>query len=497
MTLENSSKKQIVKSSAIIGSASFLTILIGLVNVKFFALLLGPTGIGFMGVLTTIMASGTIFFGMGLATSGVRELALNNKNTGELNLVRKALFSANFTLGLVAIIFIFIFKKSLSEFFFQSADYQLAFSVIAVGVFFSLILNSQMALFQGLRKINELAKIKVLGALLATFIGLLIIWRFGEAGVPFFVITVPLVTCFIALYYSRKLPCVTTSTITIGKLSSKWRNMLFLGFAFMLTALMGVGSQLIVRYIINYKLNIESVGYFQASWQISMTYINFVLGAMAADYYPRLTQVIQNKKEANLLVKQQTEIAIIFAAPVLLMMLTFAPLVINLLYSNEFIGSIEILRWQVLGDVFKIISWPLGFIILAKGYSKVFFCTELIWNAIYILFVYFGIDIFGIEITGYAFAVSYLIYLFIVYVVVKKCNDFQWSKNNLISILLLTLASSSLLLLSYVSLPGVMVLGVILVSGATVYAIKTVGELGIKNRKLEKALSIYKRLTNS
>jgi PST family polysaccharide transporter len=265
----------------------------------------------------------------------------------------------------------------------------------------------------------------------------------------------------------------------------------------MLTALMGVGSQLIVRYIINYKLNIESVGYFQASWQISMTYITFVLGAMAADYYPRLTQAIHNKKEANLLANDQTEIAIIFSAPVLLLMLAFAPLIINLLYSREFIDSIEILRWQVLGDVFKVISWPLGFIILAKGYRKVFFCTELLWNVSYILFVYFGIDIFGIEITGYAFAESYLIYLFTVYVVVRKGNDFQWSNNNLVLILLLTLASSSLLLLSYFSVLGAMVLGGFLVCGATVYAIKTVGELGMKSRKLEKILCIYKRLTRS
>jgi len=141
MTSDNT-KKQILKSSAIVGGSSFLTILIGLVKVKVLAVLLGPAGIGLMGILTTVMGVGTTLFGMGLGASGVRELALNNKSMDKLALVRKALFSASFILGLLAIIFIFIFKEALSDIFFQNSDYQLAILVIAVGVFFSLISDS-------------------------------------------------------------------------------------------------------------------------------------------------------------------------------------------------------------------------------------------------------------------------------------------------------------------------------------------------------------------
>lgn len=491
-TKESSSKKQILKSSAIVGGASFITILIGLVKVKVLTVLLGPTGIGLMGILTTIMGTGATFFGMGLGTSGVRELALNNESTEKLGLVRKALFSANVILGLLATLTIFLFKERLSEWFFQSPDYQYAISIIAVGVFFSLISGSQTALLQGLRKITDLAKVKVIGAFTATFIGLLFIWILGESGVPFFVISVPLVTCLIAFYFCLKLPKTTSSSIAIKQLSIQWRSMFTLGFAFMLTGLMGTGSQLIVRSILNQKLNIESVGYFQAAWQISMTYITFVLGAMAADYYPRLTQSIHNKSEANRLVNEQTEIAITFAAPILLAMLAFAPLVINLLYSSEFIDSIEILRWQVFGDALKIISWPLGFIILAKGYSKLFFCNELLWNASYIILVYFGLDLFGIEITGYAFAVSYLIYLLAIYAVSRKINAFQWTINNIKLILLLILASATLLLLSYFSLISSMILGFLLVVGFAIYAIRMLSELGIKSSKLEKLSNKYK-----
>jgi PST family polysaccharide transporter len=273
--------------------------------------------------------------------------------------------------------------------------------------------------------------------------------------------------------------------------------MFTVGFAFMLAGLLSVVCQLLVRYIINQRLNLESVGYFQAAWQISMTYITFLLGAMAVDYFPRLTQKIHNKSESNRLVNEQTELAIAFAAPVLITMLAFAPVVINLLYSSEFGNSVEILRWQVFGDTLKIISWPLGFIILAKGHSKLFFWTELLWNASYITLVYSGIELFGIEITGYAFAASYAIYLLTVYVVSRSINDFRWDRSNIKLILLLTLATASLLLVSYFSILGTIVLGIVLIFISTIYALNLISHLELQNPKLKKILSFYKKCTTA
>lgn len=490
---ESSSKKQILKSSAIVGGASVVTILIGLVKTKALAVLLGPAGIGLMGILATIMATGTTLFGMGLGTSGVRELALNNEDIDKLSIVRKALFSANVLLGMLAVVVMYTFRNELSEWFLKSTDYNYVIPVIAVGVFFSLVSGSQTALLQGLRKIPELAKVKVFGATAATFLGLIFIWKFGQSGIPFFVVATPMVTGIVAFCYTQQLPKLTSSVVSFKQLSVKWRNMFTLGFAFMLTGLLGTGSQLIVRYILNEELSMEAVGYFQSAWQISMTYITFVLGAMAADYYPRLTQTIHDKDAANRLVNEQTEIAIVFAAPVLLAMITFAPLVISLLYSKEFLDSVEILRWQVFGDTIKVISWPLGFIILSKGYSKLFFITELIWHASYILFVYFGMEHFGIKITGYAFASSYLIYIFIVYFSSLAINGFQWELKNVKLILYLIVTASILLGTSYQSEIGTILFGTILIIGSSIYTMKTLSEIGIENPKMTKVFNLYIR----
>ena len=45
-------------------------------------------------------------------------------------------------------------------------------------------------------------------------------------------------------------------------------------------------------------LGTHALGQFQASWTVSQQYIDFILAALAADYYPRLTGIVQDKTAA-------------------------------------------------------------------------------------------------------------------------------------------------------------------------------------------------------
>ena len=54
---EQSSHKQILRSSFIIGGASVINILVGLLRMKVVAVLLGPAGVGLIGILNNLMLS--------------------------------------------------------------------------------------------------------------------------------------------------------------------------------------------------------------------------------------------------------------------------------------------------------------------------------------------------------------------------------------------------------------------------------------------------------
>jgi PST family polysaccharide transporter len=75
-----------------------------------------------------------------------------------------------------------------------------------------------------------------------------------------------------------------------------------------------------------------------------MTYIGTVLCAMAIDHLQRLTEAIHDRERAKSFVNEQTEMALLMAAPGMLAILTLDPWLIELLYAKGFVLAAEILR---------------------------------------------------------------------------------------------------------------------------------------------------------
>ena len=74
-TPEKHTYGQILKSSAMIGGSSVLNIGIGIVRTKAMALFLGPAGFGLMGLYGSIADLAQSIAGMGINSSGVRQIA--------------------------------------------------------------------------------------------------------------------------------------------------------------------------------------------------------------------------------------------------------------------------------------------------------------------------------------------------------------------------------------------------------------------------------------
>ena len=133
---------------------------------------------------------------------------------------------------------------------------------------------------------------------------------------------------------------------------------------------------------------VYGAGQFQAATALAMVYVGFVLQAMGTDFYPRLTTVSDDNRKCNQLVNEQAEISILLALPGVLATLALAPWVIQMFYSSKFDKAAEILCWQVAGTFLQVNSWPMGFIILAKGRgavlldrSGVLFVVRRLWLA--------------------------------------------------------------------------------------------------------------------
>lgn len=440
------SHRHIFRSSAVVGSASIVNIILSIVKVKILAVLLGPGGIGLLGLYQNILGFTVNLAGCGLGSSGVRQVAIAQGDETLLTNVRRTLIVANAMLGLVTLTALWFFDKSISQLVFGIPDHSMEVRWIGIGVLLSLLASSQIALLQGMRRIGDLARITIFGAFVGALVGLAAVWLKGNDGVIWFVLVSPAASFFVAINYVNRLPrlCIAYDWLAIKE---QWKSLLSLGFPIMVSALLVLGTQLAARSYILKEMGLESSGYFQASWGLSVTYIGLVLGAMSADYYPRLVAAIQDKSHAVKLVNEQTEVALLTAAPLLLAMMVLTPWIVELLYSKNFGPVVEILRWQVLGDVLKVASFPMSFLLLAQSNGKAYVMIELMWSVTYLAIFWMCVPGMGVAAAGLSFFSAYGVYFLMLYGYLRAGEGFSIYKRNITFLVVLLSALFMMLIM--------------------------------------------------
>ena len=157
---------QILKSSALVGGSSVLNIAIGIVRTKVMAVLLGPAGFGLFGLYGSITTLAQTLAGMGINSSGVRQIAesVGSDNVDRVAQTAVVLRRISVLLGLLGATLLIVFSRQISKITFGSTQHAAAVSLLSLAVLFQLISAGQGALLQGMRRITDLAKMNVISA---------------------------------------------------------------------------------------------------------------------------------------------------------------------------------------------------------------------------------------------------------------------------------------------------------------------------------------------
>lgn len=470
----NNSYRQILKSSTIIGGASVINIFLRIIRVKCLAVLLGPAGLGLIGIYSSITGMIGTIAGMGIGSSGVRQIAEAASTGNEEKIARTSfvLRRVSLLLGVFGMILLILLSSPICRLTFGNTEYASDVALLSFTLFFMAVSSGQSALIQGMRKIGDLAKLNVLGALLGTIFSIPIIYIWGQKGIVPFLIALSALGILTSWWYARK---IKVASVWMGwrEMWSEARALLNLGLVLMASGLMATGAMYLLRVLVVRGLGMDAAGLYQAAETLSSIYVGFILEAMGKDFYPRLTSVAQNNTACNQLVNEQAEIGFLLAVPGILATLTFAPLIIHIFYSAKFTAAFEILRWQILGILLRVASWPMGFMLLAKGKGTLFFWTELLANSVHVGLIWAGIVYFGLIGTGIAFFILYLFYWVFIFVTVKQLSGFTWSAANVrIGLLILPTVGTVFLARYFLSDIWSMILGSIITIAVGIYSYK-------------------------
>ena len=425
---EQESKKQILKSTGILGSAQLVIILIGIVRVKVLAILLGASGVGIAGLYQStvdIIKSAT---GLGIGYSAVRNIAADVASGDEKKISTTAAVLKRWVwaTGLLGMIVSIVFSRQLSQMAFGNTSHSDGIRLLSLTLLLAAISSGQLALLQGFRRIGDIAKANVFSSLIGLISAIFIYYYLGVKGIVPALLVSYILSLFLSWFYARKIK-IKKADINLLQVFDKGKTMVKLGVFLSITTFASRAVMYIVRSFIMMEGGVDSVGYFVAAWTISSMYISAIFGAMGSDFFPRLSSIQHGPDAVTTLVNEQTEVALLITAPIIIGMVSFIDLVVTIFYTKDFGTTADILDWQLMGDFFKVLAWPMGFIMLAKGKGKLFIVTELSWNLFFLAGVYVGWGFFDIQVTGIAFLASYVLYVFVVYAVARKLVQFEWS----------------------------------------------------------------------
>jgi PST family polysaccharide transporter len=416
----------------VIGGAQGINYLIAMVRTKLVAVLLGPSGVGLVGLYVSATSLVGAFTAFGIATSGVREVA-EAHSSGDFERVARTVTTLRrvcWVTGALGWLLTIALAYPLSVWTFGSGARALPVAILGASLLLTSISGGQTALLQGVRRINDLARLEVISVLVSTLVALALYTWLRERGIIPVLIATAIVNLGFSWWFARRLE--------VDAVSMRWaetwqhsRRLVSLGAAFMWTGLVTSAGGLLLRSVIVRDLGLDANGIYQAAWGISGMFAGFILGAMATDFYPRLTAVAHDHPQLNRLINEQTEIGILLALPGLLGTLGFSTLVMRIFYSSKFLPGAELLPWFVLGIFGQVVSWPMGFALAAKGASAWYVTVETTSNLLRLLLSIIFLKWLGLWGTALAIPVLYVAHTAFLVFICRRLSDFQWTAGSL------------------------------------------------------------------
>jgi PST family polysaccharide transporter len=177
--------------------------------------------------------------------------------------------------------------------------------------------------------------------------------------------------------------------------------------------------QLMVRTHIINSLSIEEAGYWQGITKISSIYLMLITTTLSLYYLPRLSEI---KDDTEL--RKEIFRGYKFLLPLTLVMTTgiflFRGFIVDVLFAPNFYPMNNLFLFQLLGDIFKISSWLIAFLMIAKSMTKYFIITEIGFGIIYYTLTLYFLDTYGLIGVTYAYCVNYFVYFTVMMLIFRK-----------------------------------------------------------------------------
>ena len=418
----------IVKVFSLNAVATFVRMLAGLISVKVIAVIIGPAGVALLGQLKNFE---TIL--IGLANGGINNGITKYVSEYKEDEQKTKLYISNalkITLICTAIIAVILIFGSyyLSKAILLSADYSYVFIVFGFTIILYSLNTVLISIINGYKQFKKYVVVNICGTLFGLVYSVILVFLWELPGALINAVTYQSIVFFVTLWLCRDLPWMKKEYFA-EKLDKKVVKKYFNYSLMTLTtlALVPVSRMFLRGYVIS-EISATEAGIWEGMNNISTMYLNVLVSSLSIYYLPRMSELSNPKELHNELFHCYK-----FVIPILLVLgvaiFLLRDFIIWFLFTPEFESMRNLFSWQLIGDFFKMCSWLLAYIMVAKAKTKTYITTEVVFTLLYLVFAFVLLKLNGIVGLVQGYLVNYVLYMITMCILFRNIIKVEHTNN--------------------------------------------------------------------
>ncbi|WP_069677324.1 O-antigen translocase [Formosa sp. Hel1_33_131] len=394
-------------------------LLMSLVVQKLLAEYTGQAGIAKVGQLRNISSILMSLTSLGTFNGVVKYVSEYKSDQKNLLKLFSTLYVFSFTASVVLFFILFFGASYFSHKLFLSDTYAVVFKLMAVAVPFISMNRIFSGVINGISDYKKHTKIEFISHFLAAVLLLVSLYFYSLKGVLVAIALTPIIQFAVLIIIFGKLlkDYVDFKSITF-KIPFLKQLLGFTAMSFVATVLSNY-VEIDLRTLILDRISEAEAGSWTAMNSISKIYMQFLIAIFSLYILPKYA-TINTSFEFRIEIKKiyTSLVPLVFIGMVLVYVLR--NVLIEVIFTDAFMGMAILFKWQLAGDFVRFIANVLSYQFLAKKQIKYFVSTQLIGLAMYYVFGRYYLSSFGTEGVVMALFVSNLIYLGIVFFVLRN-----------------------------------------------------------------------------
>lgn len=385
---------------------------LGIASTKIVSVFLGTSGMALLGSFKNFASMFKSMSTLGINNLVVKLVVENKNDKKELSIIYSTFFWIFLLISVVLGGVVLIFSGFIADFLFFNNSYVIPIQFF--GLFLPLVVINAfwMAIYNGLEEFKKIVFIQIFSNILVFGLTAFLIWKQNIFGGLLSIALSELILVMVTFLFVRR--DKSYFQFDLERIINKkyFKAILkFSSMAFVSAVLVPMTLMLIRNHIVN-EYSISEAGFWDAVNRLSGFYMMIFSSGLTLYYMPKLAS-LKTDKEFKEELKSYFKIFVPLFIIMLFAVFLFKGIIIDLAFTTEFSKIKDVLIWQLLGDLLRIMTLAFGYQIVAKAMIKKYFILEIAFNLLYLFLSYYlvQISLFEGALQAYFFANLFLFIL--------------------------------------------------------------------------------------